>query len=127
MNDFRLYQTCPFGNDTHYADIWKLIYFLVNFFIFLLLNIRIEVIIVRRLHKELADKRTRAGHMTNSINSNGNLSMRAKRKLEMDGKKEQKAITMVVSNSLINFILRFSEIFLFLINDTVLFPDNTVY
>ncbi len=80
---------------------------------------------MRRLHKELVDKRARAEHMKNSKNQAG--IMRAKRKLEMDGKKEQRAITMVVSNSLINLMLRFPEIFIFLSEDNTLFSRNSVF
>jgi hypothetical protein len=55
------------------------------------------------------------------------LNARTKRKLELDGKKEQCAITMVVSNSLINFLLRFPEIFIFLCNDNFLYPNNVIF
>jgi hypothetical protein len=72
--------------------------------VFLLINTAIEALIVRRLHRKLIEKRNRMEHMNSSTGRNGSLSMRAKRKLEMDGKREHRAITMAVANSLINYL-----------------------
>jgi hypothetical protein len=101
--------------------IYSLLYFIGNYLVFLFVNTTIEVIIVRKLHQELLEKRRK-------MTQNGaQLSMATKRKLEKDSKKEQRAILMVVMNSLINFFLRLSEIFIFLSSSKNTSSDNVVF
>jgi hypothetical protein len=100
-----------------------LFYFVLNFGVFFLVNTWTEVRLVRKLHNELTIKRNKVAEeieltsMHNSAHSAVvNKMLKAKqKKIEHDSKKEQRAIIMVISNSVINFILRLPEIFVFII------------
>jgi hypothetical protein len=114
---------------------YVLFYFLNNFGVFFLVNTWIEVSLVRKLHKELTYKRKKVAEeieltsLHNSAHSTVlNKIIKAKqKKIEQDNKKEQRAIIMVISNSLINFILRLPEIFVFISSSNSLFPSNPLY
>jgi hypothetical protein len=101
------------------------VYFFTNFGVFLVINITVEVIIVWRLRRETAEKRQRIVHM--NVRTFAHVSFRTKRKLEMDSKKEQRAITMVVANSVIDFVLRSQQIIVFLNSLYSLFPQNVIF
>jgi hypothetical protein len=58
----------------------------------------VEIVIVFKFHKELREKRRKMQEMTSQ-----QIDERAKLKLEEDAKKEQRAIKMLVFNSLVNF------------------------
>jgi hypothetical protein len=97
----------------------EMVYFVLNYVFFLTLNIIIEVLIVRRLRKELQEKKNQLEHMTIH-----NMAMH--RKLETDHKKLQRAIIMVIVNSVINLVLRFPDFFTF-IASSQLFHFNVIY
>jgi hypothetical protein len=49
-NTIEFYPNYPLGTNSTYFAVWSLIYFLVNFVVFLAINTLIEIMIVRRLH-----------------------------------------------------------------------------
>jgi hypothetical protein len=112
-----------------------LVYFILNFGVFFLVNTWIEVRLVRKLHDELTIKRKKIAEEIELTNLNNsahstvvNRIIKAKqKKIEQDNKKEQRAIIMVISNSVINFILRLPEIFVFISSSNSLFPSNSLY
>jgi hypothetical protein len=93
--------------DSDVFSIYSISYFCLNYLFFLLLNTILEVVIVRRLHTESAEKNNRLEEMNQ-------MDARTRRKLEMDSKKELRSIVMVVVNSLTNFFLRLPEMLVFI-------------
>jgi hypothetical protein len=95
-------------------DVYLIFYFMINFLVFVVVNTSVEVVLVRKLHTELADKKARlkkmAAHSRKS-SAPESLSFRKKRKLDMEERTEQRAIIMVVINALLNFFLRLPELF----------------
>jgi hypothetical protein len=96
--------------------IYSMVYFSINFGVFLILNTTIEVNIVRRMQKELREKRERLAKM-NSANSGLKTSsdgaenksqtdLEDKKREREDGEKERKVIKMIVLNCFLNLILR---------------------
>jgi hypothetical protein len=104
-------------------DIYLLVYFLINYVVFFAVNTGVEVLLVRRLRAELANKKQRLEDMqmttvrSDSIGVNSTplvVSFRRMRKQEIEAKTEQRAIIMVVVNATLNFSLRLPELlFLF--------------
>jgi hypothetical protein len=131
MNDF--YPAIVSDNISLGAYI--LVYFIFNFGVFFLVNTWIEASIVRKLQNELTIKRKKVieeielFNMHNSAHSDVvNKMLRAKqKKIEQDCKKENRAIIMVISNSVISFVLRLPEIFVFISSSDCLFPNNVLY
>jgi hypothetical protein len=96
--------------------VYSVVYFIINFLFFFIVNTLIEIQIVRRMHKELEDKRARMAKMRSSIpltsisaTENKNASSESE-----DDKKERRVIIMVVLNGIINFVLRFPDFLIFL-------------
>jgi hypothetical protein len=144
---WRSYQISNFYNnlnDNSYSDypqasqsvsyfIYSIFYFLINFGFFFLLNTSIEVKIVRRMHKELKDKRERISKMhtrkvsLSAVNaasnetSEGKLSKENedKVKMEEDFKKERKVIKMVVLNGVFNGVLRAPDMLFWMENQNM--------
>ncbi len=90
-----------------YSDLLAAIfvaYFAIKYALFFLVNTFVEIVIVRKFQVELREKRRKMEQM-------GRVDQAARKKLDEDSVKERRAITMVVLNSLVNFSLRFSEIF----------------
>jgi hypothetical protein len=98
---------------------YSILYFCINFGVFFILNTVLEVKIVRRMQKELKEKRERLFKMNapNSALTTGSVgdekqiqtNLEDKYKLEEDNKKERKVIKMVVLNGFFNFVLRAPE------------------
>jgi hypothetical protein len=121
--DYYAYDTYPILNsgsdglnDSSFSalSIYLLIYFLINFVIFFIVNTSIEIILVRQLRKELHDKKTRHEEMqmtSTDTRAAAPLSFRKRRKQEVEGRVEERAIIMVVINALISFFLRLPELF----------------
>jgi hypothetical protein len=84
-------------------------------------NTGIEVAVVRKLLKELEEKKLKIETMA------GKTAENSKKKIEEIDQKERRAIVMVILNGSINLSLRFSEIFIFLNSMGSLFPTNTVF
>jgi hypothetical protein len=102
--------------------MYTIAYFLINFVLFLAVNTAVEVSLLLKLRKEIAEKRVKTEEdirLSRSKNTSGadviNKIIKLKqRKLEQDGKKETRAIVMVITNSGFNFFLRLPEILVFL-------------
>jgi hypothetical protein len=119
----------PIPNQSQVYLIYSIVCFVLNFCAFLILNTGIEVKIVRRMHKELKEKRQRITHMK-SLNESVSSAQKGqidpqksvgkdKEAAKEDDRKERKVITMVVVNSIFNFFLRAPEILFFIENQTI--------
>jgi hypothetical protein len=105
------YSDYPGANQEFSYFIYSIVYFFINFGIFFILNTGIEIKLVRRMHKELREKRDRQKRMNHAPNSSASLTKCQPSDEEMkieeeDGKKERKVIKMVVLNGVLNFIFR---------------------
>jgi hypothetical protein len=102
-------------------QVYSIVYFVVNFVAFFLINTCVEASLVLKMRKEIAEKRDRIEEEIRVSAANNsacsevvNKIINSKRKrVAEDAKKETRAIKMVVANSLINFILRLPEILVF--------------
>jgi hypothetical protein len=104
--------------------IYSIVYFVINFGAFFALNTGIEVKIVRRMHRELQDKRERIAKMnaSNSPSSNDaatgtknkSQAEEDRKKEEEDAKKERRVIKMVMLNGIFNFVLRAPDLLFWL-------------
>jgi hypothetical protein len=95
-----------------------------NSFLFCILSLIIEVVIVNKLKKELKEKEERMAGMSSghTLQQNTTLSARSRHRKKQNEsiKVEQKAILMTFINSFLNFTLRLPEIFIpvYLISET---------
>jgi hypothetical protein len=109
----------PLANQGSAYFIYSIVYFFINFGVFFTLNTGIEVKIVRRMQKELKNKRERLAKMnapkqavkTDSVgdNTKSKKDLEDKKREEENSEKEWKVITMVVLNGIFNFVLRAPE------------------
>jgi hypothetical protein len=112
--------------------IYSIVYFVLNFGFFFILNTAIEVKIVRRMHKEMKDKRERMAKLnvrrsfsiavvagSDAAAANLLQSDEEKKKEEEDLKKEKRVIKMVVLNGIINFVLRAPDMLFWLENQSI--------
>jgi hypothetical protein len=105
--------------------VYSILYFFVNFVVFLALNTWVEASLVQKIRHEIADKRMKMENeirVTVSHNASHsaivNKVLKAKQhKIEQDAKKETRAIVMVITNSGVNFFLRLPEILVFFSSD----------
>jgi hypothetical protein len=100
---FRTFSDYPIPNYNPGFFIYSVVYFFINFVLLFLANTAIEVNIVRRMRKELLEKRARSAHL-NAV------SQRA----DEDEKKERRIIKMVVLNGVFNFFLRSPDLLIWL-------------
>jgi hypothetical protein len=107
-----------------FFSYFSFVYFIMNFFVFLIVDTTIEVIILVKLRQEMKE-RLRKMRTANSDHRNS-VTTRLKR-IESENKKEKRAIVMVIMNGTINFVLRFPEFFSFLLNSDQLFKNNVMY
>jgi hypothetical protein len=126
-------------------QVYSIVYFVINFAIFFLINTCIESSLVIKMRKEIAEKRKRmeeeirmssANNSSDSEVINKLINLKQK-KIVNDANKETWAIKMVVTNSLVNFFFRLPEIFVFFSSnssflnflirkETVFFFDYTI-
>jgi hypothetical protein len=116
----------PQANQETAYFIYSIVYFCINFGVFFIVNTGLEVKIVRRMQKELKEKRKRLAKMnapksTVETGSVGNeklsqTDLEEKQREEEDSKKERKVITMVVLNGIFNFVLRAPEMLFWIEN-----------
>jgi hypothetical protein len=111
------YSDYPEANKDQSYFIYSIVYFCLNFGVFFILNTTVEVKIVRRMHKELQEKRERLARMNVLKTSH---TEDKKNEEEEDGKKERKVIKMVVLNGVFNFIFRAPDILFWMENKTIL-------
>jgi hypothetical protein len=106
--------------------------FLINYFVFFMINTIVEVTIVRKLHSELAIKKKRHDDMqmrshTSTADIFHPVSFRRKRKQEIEEKTEQRAIIMVVVNACINLFFRLSELLVLVSISNQLFESSPIF
>jgi hypothetical protein len=116
-----------FNQGTPYF-VYSIVYFCINFGVFFILNTVIEVKIVRRMQKELKEKRERLAKMNSSKpavstscsgdseNHQSQVVVEDKEREKEDKVKERKVIKMVVLNGILNYILRAPDMFFWLEN-----------
>jgi hypothetical protein len=121
----------PFANQSQAYLIYAIVYFVINFGVFFALNTGIEIKLVRRMHKELTEKRERLTKMnadrqrapvvsTASVDlSKASQSVEANEREEEDFKKERKVIKMVMFNCFFNFVLRAPDILFWMESQSV--------
>jgi hypothetical protein len=103
-------------------NVYTVVYFVINFVLFFLVNTWIEFSLLNNLRKEIEEKRTKLENeirVSQSKNVSGSevinkLNAGKQTKIELDKKKETRATVMVIINSGFNFFLRLPEIFVFL-------------
>jgi hypothetical protein len=125
----RSYSDYPGTNKGMAYFIYSIVYFLINFGLFFILNTSIEVKIVRRMHTELKEKRERIAKMSASSTTSSVVSTETatvsqadedrKKAEDEDSKKERKVIKMVVINGILNFILRAPDILFWMENKII--------
>jgi hypothetical protein len=114
--------------------MYFVLYFTVNYLAFFIVNTTVEVTLLRKLHAELKEKRTRRDDMQmaslsrarSSASSITPMSFRRRRKLEIEERSEQRAIIMVVINTIVNFWFRLPELFLLLATCNSLFANSDI-
>jgi hypothetical protein len=120
-------------NQNSAFNVYTIVYFVINFAVFFVLNTIVEASLVRNLHTEIRDKRVKADNeiqLSQSRNSSGSevinkVNSAKKKKIEQDAKKETRAIVMVITNSGLNFFLRLPEIFVFF-SSNFAYLDNSL-
>jgi hypothetical protein len=120
----------PEGNQGTPYLIFSIEYFCISFCIFFFLNTGLEVKIVRRMQKELKEKRERLAKMnaeklasTKNSNESGiesKTEIEEKKREEEDAKKERKVIKMVIINGILNFVFRAPEMVFWLENAKIM-------
>jgi hypothetical protein len=121
------------------VSVYLLVKFFINFLLFFLINTGVEVILLRKLQRELTDKERRLKEMENT-NKHPNsdtyksdsiphstvppMSFRKQRKHHIEEKTERRTIIMVAMNAVLNFILRLPELlFLFSVSNDLFYWD----
>jgi hypothetical protein len=101
--------------------VYTIVYFIVNFAVFFLVNTSVEASLLMNMRQEIAEKKERiekeikvsaANNSSQSEVVNRVINSKQK-KIAEDAMKEKRAINMVVTNSLVNFFLRLPEILVF--------------
>jgi hypothetical protein len=119
-NNYYLYIDLAYPSiieETLSVSVYFLLYVIVDYIGFFIINTLVEVTMVKKLHFELEEKRKRLEKMDENENgshkntSTDPISFRKRRKHEIEEKTEQRAILMVVINALINFFFRLPELF----------------
>jgi ABC-type multidrug transport system fused ATPase/permease subunit len=105
--------------------IYSVVYFVINFGAFFILNTGLEAKIVRRMHKELKEKRERMAKLNSSKPSSTELANTSqadeeKSREKEDSIKERRVIKMVVLNSIFNFVLRAPDMLFWFENTSLL-------
>jgi hypothetical protein len=128
------YSDYPQANQGSVYFYFTMVYFCINFVVFFILNTGIEIKLVRRMKKELQEKRKRAAKMNTSKSHDSPLIAQTKevitlevkkQKKQEDDKKEKRVIRMVILNGIFNFFLRSTEILFWMENAnywSILFP-----
>jgi hypothetical protein len=97
---------------------YALAYFLINYVLFMIVNTGVEVALVKKLFKELHDKKLKLAEMTHHS------PIQLKQKFEEIDQKERRAIKMVLLNGTINLVLRLPEFLVFAISSRAILGDN---
>jgi hypothetical protein len=134
-NYFRIngysYSDYPRANQGNAYFVYSIVYFVINFCFFFIVNTGIEVKLVRRMHTELQEKRQRLAKMNDhslsvpvvatatSQLAKACQSDEEKKREKEDVKKERKVIKMVIINGFFNFVLRAPDILFWMENQSV--------
>jgi hypothetical protein len=116
------YSDYPLANQGTPYSIYSILYFFINFGAFFILNTSTEVNMVRRMQKELKEKRQRLAVMNTAKSLSLSAEARTtqtdqnKKREEDDCKKERRVIKMVVLNSIFNFVLRVPDMLFWMEN-----------
>jgi hypothetical protein len=123
-----LYQIYPYIYAYSFLSIqiYLIVYFVINFLIFFIVSTAVDVIIVRKLHAALEDKKTKTKDMKAHVSAD-TISFRKKRKLEIEDRSEERAVLMVVVNALFSFFLRLPELLVVLSGSPMLFGTVLAY
>jgi hypothetical protein len=120
------YSDYPQANQGQSYFIYSIVYFMINFGLFFILNTGLEVKMIRRMQCELKEKRKRIAKMnlvktvSYSVEKKSQKDLEDMTRQEEDGKKERMVIKMVILNGFFNFILRAPDL-LFLMENTNIF------
>jgi hypothetical protein len=138
----------PQANQDMPYFIYSIAYFVINFGVFFILNTGLEIKLVRRMQKELKEKRERLAAINTANGAFSsfetttafatapyasvevvNLRAIGTNKEENDLKKERKLIKMVIINGILNFALRMPDMLFWLEYKTVYqsFPDYVLF
>jgi hypothetical protein len=117
--NFRSYYDYPVPNNGVFFFVYSIFYFFLNFVVLFVLNTSIEVKIVRRMHKEMKEKRERMALMSGAAASTLHSASADNKKADEDAKKERRVIKMVVLNGIFNFLLRSPELLVWLQYSTI--------
>jgi hypothetical protein len=136
-----LYPTIVIFNSSF--QVYAIVYFFINFVLFLAVNTSLEFSLLRNLRNEIEQKRTKLEKeiqeswkkSTSKSRVVSKVNMGKQKKIDQDKIKETRAILMVIFNSGMNFFLRFPEIFVFvssnshfIINSSTAFGiENTLF
>jgi hypothetical protein len=121
------YSIYPIPNNGFAFSIYTIVYFILSFVAFFFINTGLEVMIVRRMRKEIKEKRQRLAQMSAVSAANGSRNQHDRKKVDEDEKKERRVIKMVIINGVLNFILRSPDLLVFLENLNVWGADKTAY
>jgi hypothetical protein len=111
----RSYSDYPQANQGQAYLIYSIVYFVINFGLFFVLNTGIEVKLVWRMHRELREKRERLAKMNNvavdrlsssNFETTSTVKTDKKKKENEDEIKQRRVIKMVVLTSVFNILLR---------------------
>jgi hypothetical protein len=113
------------GANLFSVEVYSFIYFLINFVFFYSVSTSVEVILVRKLHSELVEKKLKMETLKADRRlSLSELTFRKIRKKEIDERSEQRAVIMVVVNALINLFFRLPELPFVLLGSQIMFGDS---
>jgi hypothetical protein len=126
------YSDYPEANKDTWYLVYSIVYFMLNFGVFFILNTVIEVKIVRRMQKELKNKRERMARMKSLKTSTSSTALNLeahkcqagenmKKVEDEDRKKERKVIKMVVLNGFFNLIVRAPDLLFWMENKKMMY------
>jgi hypothetical protein len=101
--------------------IYALVYFLINYVLFLIVNTGVEIALVRKLFKELQDKKLKLAAM------NHNSPIELKRKIEEADKEREASHFDGHFEWHHKWLISLPEIFVFADSSRTLFPNNFLY
>jgi hypothetical protein len=110
----------------YFFNMYAIVYFVIDFAVFLTINTLVEFSLLRNLRKEIAEKRNKlATEISESHNNNtsfltaiNKVNAGKQKKIDQDKRKETRATVMVIINSGLNFFLRFPEIMVFIASNS---------
>jgi hypothetical protein len=101
---------------------YTMVYFILNFVVFFLVNTWVELSLLQNLRKEIKSKNVKLSNEIKESRSKNvsrlevidKMNRLKQKKIDLDKKKETRATVMVVTNSGLNIFLRFPEVLILL-------------